>query len=127
MQVGDKLIAATGVTLTNWQQLVTIIQNNPGKTFALEVERAGQMLTLEVTPARRQMPDGFDQGFLGMSPQVEQIPAEFITEHQLGPIDAMIAGMNKTWQIYSCDFINAEKVTVRGCVSQTSQWSNFHR
>lgn len=99
LQVGDKLIAATGVTLTNWQQLVTIIQNNPGKTFALEVERAGQMLTLEVTPARRQMPDGFDQGFLGMSPQVEQIPAEFITEHQLGPIDAMIAGMNKTWQI----------------------------
>jgi regulator of sigma E protease len=99
LQVGDKLIAATGVTLTNWQQLVTIIQNNPGKTFALEVERAGQVLTLQVTPARRQMPDGFDQGYLGMSPQVEQIPAELITEHQLGPIDAMIAGMNKTWQI----------------------------
>ena len=33
LQVGDKLLAAAGVKLTDWQQLVSIIQNNPGKAF----------------------------------------------------------------------------------------------
>jgi len=99
LQVGDKLIAAAGVTLTQWQQLVTIIQNNPGKTFALEIDRAGQAVTLDVTPERKQMADGFAQGFLGMSPQIEQIPSELLTEHQLGPIDAVVVGAQKTWQI----------------------------
>ncbi len=112
LQVGDKLIAAAGVALRDWQQLVVIIQNNPGKTFALEVERAGQLVTLQVTPARRQMPDGFDQGYLGMSPQVEQIPAELIIENQLGPIDALIAGVNKTWQITRVTFAMLKKLII---------------
>lgn len=112
LQVGDKLVAAAGVALRDWQQLVVIIQNNPGKTFALEVERAGQLMTLQVTPARRQMPDGFDQGYLGMSPQVEQIPAELIIENQLGPIDAVIAGVNKTWQITRVTFSMLKKLII---------------
>jgi regulator of sigma E protease len=112
LQVGDKLVAAAGVALRDWQQLVVVIQNNPGKTFALDVERAGQLMTLQVTPARRQMPDGFDQGYLGMSPQVEQIPAELIIDNQLGPIDAVIAGVNKTWQITRVTFSMLKKLII---------------
>ena len=57
-----------------------------------------------MTPARREMPDGFSQGYLGMSPQVEPIPEELLTEHQLGPVDAVVAGASKTWQITRVTF-----------------------
>lgn len=104
LQVGDKLLAAAGVKLTDWQQLVSIIQNNPGKAFPLEIERNGETLVLSMTPARREMPDGFSQGYLGMSPQIEPIPAELLTEHQLGPVDAVVAGASKTWQMTRVTF-----------------------
>ncbi len=99
LQVGDKLLAAAGVKLTDWQQLVSIIQNNPGKAFPLEIERNGETMVLSMTPARREMSDGFSQGYLGMSPQIEPIPAALIVEHQLGPIDAVVTGASKTWQL----------------------------
>lgn len=104
LQVGDKLLAAAGVKLSDWQQLVSIIQNNPGKAFPLEIERNGETIGLSMTPARREMSDGFSQGYLGMSPQVQPIPAELLTEHQLGPVDAVVAGASKTWQLTRVTF-----------------------
>ena len=104
LQVGDKLIAAAGATLNDWSQLVTIIQNNPGKTFSLVIERAGSEQTLQVTPQSRQMSDGLWQGFLGMSPKVAEIPAQFLTDYQLGPVDAVGAGLQKTWQLTRVTF-----------------------
>ncbi len=104
LQVGDKLIAAAGAQLDNWNQLVTIIQNNPGKTFTLVVERAGIEQNLQVTPQSRQLPDGLWQGFLGMSPKVAEIPPQFLTDYQLGPIDAVVAGLQKTWQLTRVTF-----------------------
>lgn len=104
LQVGDKLLAAAGVKLSDWQQLVSIIQNNPGKAFPLEIERNGETIVLSMTPARREMSDGFSQGYLGMSPQVQPIPAELLTEHQLGPVDAVVAGASKTWQLTRVTF-----------------------
>ncbi len=110
--VGDKLVSAAGVTLTSWQQLVTLIQNNPGKAFPLQVERDGLAMELIVTPERRKLADGFEQGFLGMSPQVEPIPTGLVTHYQLGPVDSLIAGVEKTWQFTRVTFSMLGKLIV---------------
>lgn len=110
--VGDKLVSAAGVTLTSWQQLVTLIQNNPGKAFPLQVERDGLAMELIVTPERRKLADGFEQGFLGMSPQVEPIPTGLVTDYQLGPVDSLIAGVDKTWQFTRVTFSMLGKLIV---------------
>lgn len=110
--VGDKLVSAAGVTLTSWQQLVTLIQNNPGKAFPLQVERDGLAMELIVTPERRKLADGFEQGFLGMSPQVDPIPTGLVTHYQLGPVDSLIAGVEKTWQFTRVTFSMLGKLIV---------------
>ena len=52
------------------------------------------------------------KGIWGLSPQVEQIPAELIIDNQLGPIDAVIAGVNKTWQITRVTFSMLKKLII---------------
>lgn len=104
LQLHDKLRVLDGVALTDWASMVTIIQNNPGKALSLLVERDGQPMTLTVTPASQLTPDGFHQGFLGVSPKVQPVDPQFIQQVQYGPIEAVWQGIQKTWQLVRLSF-----------------------
>ena len=104
LQLHDKLRVLDGVALTDWASMVTIIQNNPGKALSLLVERDGQPVTLTVTPASQLTPDGFHQGFLGVSPKVQPVDPQFIQQVQYGPIEAVWQGIQKTWQLVRLSF-----------------------
>lgn len=68
IQAGDRIVAIQGVAITDWDQLVAVIQKNIGQTVQLSVERAGRTLTIPVTPAAN--PNDSSQGFLGVSREV---------------------------------------------------------
>lgn len=97
--LGDKFLVADGVALTDWTQLVQIIQNSPDKPINMLVERAGERLTLDVRPDSRQAADGFHQGHLGVAPKVVPVDARYIQELQYGPLQAVVIGVEKTWQL----------------------------
>jgi len=108
--LGDKFIAAAGVTLQRWEQLVQIIQNNPGKAVPMVIERQGQEILLEVTPQSRTMPDGFHQGFLGVAPRVQPLEDSMFFEQQYGPVEAVWQGIIRTWQLVRLSFSMVEKL-----------------
>jgi regulator of sigma E protease len=110
LQIGDKFIAAAGASVTRWDQLVQIIQNNPGKTVPMLIERQGAEILLDVTPQSRQLPDGFHQGFLGVMPKVQPLDDSMFFEQKYGPIDAVWQGTVRTWQLVRLSFSMVEKL-----------------
>ncbi|TCC29210.1 M50 family metallopeptidase [Kribbella sindirgiensis] len=74
-QVGDKIVAFNGTTITSWDQLTPLIRANTDKPATIVVERNGQQLTLKTSTIINQVLDkpGSDKyvsvGFLGVSPE----------------------------------------------------------
>lgn len=112
LQVGDKFLVADGVALQDWQQLVHIIQNSANKPMQLVIERAGQPITLTLTPDSRQLPDGFHQGYLGVAPTVEPVDPSYMQELQYGPLQALWLGVEKTWQLTRLTFSMIKKLII---------------
>lgn len=104
LEEGDKLIALDKQPLTNWQDFVSKIQSSAGQNLALIIERNGQSKQLTLTPESRQLKDGSTQGYIGLSPQVDAYPEAFMVELRYGPIDAVIKGVKKTWQLTELTF-----------------------
>lgn len=50
LRAGDKIIAANGKTVSNWEDLVTIVRANPEREMTLQVLRQGREVSFKVTP-----------------------------------------------------------------------------
>ncbi len=104
IQVGDKFLVAEGEAVRDWQQLVALIQNHPGKPLSLLIERDGKSLPVTVTPDTQKSADGFHQGYLGVSPKVKPVDAKYLQELQYNPLEALWQGVQKTWQLIRLSF-----------------------
>ncbi len=56
VQPGDRIVSFGGTAITSWEQLTTLIRAAGGRTVPVLVERGGQQVTLQVTPAVAQRP-----------------------------------------------------------------------
>ncbi|HEY3315679.1 MAG TPA: RIP metalloprotease RseP [Bacillota bacterium] len=68
LKAGDRIVAIEGTPIADWEQMVAMIQKNPGRPLHLTVERQGTPVTLVVTPGTD--PNNKDRGFLGISREV---------------------------------------------------------
>lgn len=66
---GDKLVKINGQEFTSWSDAVAVIRANAGKSINLTIDRAGQQIPVQVTPATR-MVDGKAVGVLGVINQI---------------------------------------------------------
>ncbi len=98
--VGDRLLAANGQPLTEWQQFVTLVQTSADRSITLRVLRAGSELELALTPAAREQ-QGKVQGYVGLAPKVLPLDDKYRVEMHYGPIDALWAGVQKTGAVMS--------------------------
>jgi membrane-associated protease RseP (regulator of RpoE activity) len=62
---GDHIISVNGVKVTNWSKDVLVIRNSAGKTVNLEVNRAGETISISATPAQVTV-EGKKYGMLGI-------------------------------------------------------------
>ncbi len=98
-QSGDRLIAANGQSVANWQDWVQVVRQHPSKPLRIEYERHGQRGELTVTP------DAVDEagqriGKIGAGPLVdESVLAALMTEVRYGPLEALWQGAAKTWDM----------------------------
>jgi len=98
-QPGDRLIAANGEAVENWQAWVQLIREHPAKSLRIEYERQGLRGELAVVP------DAVDEagqrvGKIGAGPQVDEaILATLMTEVRYGPLDALWHGAVRTWDM----------------------------
>jgi membrane-associated protease RseP (regulator of RpoE activity) len=72
IQPGDRLVAVDGVEIIDWDQFVDMAHARPAQLTTVEIDRAGELITSEVTLAERTV-DGVVEGFLGVGPAGEEI------------------------------------------------------
>jgi regulator of sigma E protease len=100
LRVGDRILAADGQSIVNSTEFVDMVSGAPGRDISIEVERAGQRLRI-VAPVPRVLDQGKSIGRLGITLQEgpRSWPPGMVQTHRAGPIEALIGGVAKTWEM----------------------------
>lgn len=99
LRAGDRVIAANGTSMANWQDLVQSVRQHPAKPLRIEYERQGQRGELTVVPDAVEEA-GERVGKIGAGPKIDESTlAMLMTEVRYGPIDALRHGAVKTWDM----------------------------
>lgn len=103
----DKIVSINGEKITSWTNSATYIRGNPEKELVVEVERAGNIVELKVTPeAKKQMEQGKETtiGLIGIK------PIEGNTTVHYGPVAAMGLGLEKSYELTKLIYIGFAKL-----------------
>lgn len=72
LQKGDTILSVNGDKVSNWEELVSFIQQNPGEEMKFQVNRDGKTMDIPVTPGERDVDGkGKKEGFIGAYPSTE--------------------------------------------------------
>lgn len=96
---GDKIVSINGQPYSNWTEFVKLIQQSPEKTLAFVVERAGSLLTLEVTPKAVKNSDGEVIGQVGIAPKQPKWPENMRIQMEYGIVGSFTNALNRTWEL----------------------------
>jgi regulator of sigma E protease len=100
LKAGDRLLAVDGRPIANGSEFVAKVSGAANRDISIEVERDGERLRI-VAAVPLVMDQGRAIGRLGISlkegPAVW--PAGLLEIHRLGPIDALVSGVSKTWEM----------------------------
>jgi len=100
LTAGDRLIAADGQPIANSSAFRNIVGAAANREISIEVERSGERLRIvAAVPSVRE--EGRTVGRLGI--QMKEGPAVYppglVETHRSGPIDALLVGVRKTWEM----------------------------
>jgi regulator of sigma E protease len=100
LRQGDRVLRVDGAAVGDAQALRerirAAVQGSEGRPMVWQIERSGQVTTLDVTP--RAVPEG--DRTLGRVDAFIGAPAAMVTV-QLGPIDGLVQGAQRTWEVSS--------------------------
>jgi len=99
IQVGDRVLEVDGEPVADWVELVHKVQAAPEQPLEFMLEREGRIVTLTVVPATRALPDGRSQGYIGAGVSPVEYPESMQRTLSYGPIEALVAGVEKTGQM----------------------------
>lgn len=96
---GDSVLAINDRPVTSWESLQAMISTHPEEQLRLQIRRGGELLAVDVVPTAVESSQG-RMGRLGVAPQIDEArhEAQRFTL-RLGPIDALLAGIQKTWDL----------------------------
>jgi regulator of sigma E protease len=102
LKAGDKLLAVDGRPVENSSDFIAAVTNAPGRVLSVEVLRAGERMTLS-TSVPAIVDNGKTIGRLGITVGEGQrtYPPGLVAIQRSGPIAAIGAGVNKTWEMSS--------------------------
>ena len=110
-EVGDVIIGAAGVPMAQWTDWVEFVRARPNQRFDVLVDRAGSQVTLSVMPQNRN-----EIGTVGMGVALPEIPDSRIRRQSRGPIEALGAAVNRTYELTIFTFESMWKM-VQGLIS----------
>jgi regulator of sigma E protease len=102
LRAGDRVLAVDGQPVANSNEFVAMVNAAPGRGISIEVERDGQRLRI-VAPVPPVVEQGRTIGRLGimLKEGPRAWPPGLIVTHRSGPIDALLGGVAKTWEMSS--------------------------
>ncbi|MFY9114518.1 MAG: RIP metalloprotease RseP [Dethiobacteria bacterium] len=71
LQTGDQLTAIDGVNVSNWNDVVSLIEDKEGRQVELAFIRDGKQNVISITPIAEETPEG-TRGVIGITPRVEK-------------------------------------------------------
>lgn len=99
MLPGDRVTRVQDQPVSTWRELVEAVRARPGLVTRFEIERAGQVVTINAVLAVEEE-GGRSVGRLGAGPAVdEDLWQNLRAARRLGPIDALPAAVGQTWQM----------------------------
>ena len=113
---GDKVLEADGLEIRNWADWVDIIQQNPGRSIEITVERNGSLVDLQITPARKVNEEGVALGYAGVSATLPEWPKDMLRTNEYGVVSAFGAAVDRTQQM-TLVTLNAIKKLITGLLS----------
>jgi regulator of sigma E protease len=101
LKPGDRILKFDGQPVSDFAELVRLVQPSINKTVDLEIERDGGVMTLPITVGE-QTTAGKRVGFIGIGPTNEPLPGgrdpqDMLTMQKYGPLAAMGQAAGKTW------------------------------
>lgn len=99
LRQGDRILALNGTPMASWQELVRWVSAHPEDVVRIDLQRAGQPMTVNAIVARVNE-GGRSVGRLGVavaaSPELWQ---DLRAEHRLGVLAAVPASVVQTWRM----------------------------
>lgn len=112
LEAGDIIVTMKNQAISEWQQVVEVIQDSPNTPIPMRVERQGNELQLTLTPNAKTLNDGRVIGFAGVAPEVGEWPADYRFDLQYGPVEAVGKAIVKTGQIIELTITMLKKLIV---------------
>lgn len=102
-QPGDRIVRAAETGIADWAQWQTVVQSHPEQSIQVQIVRDGVERSLELTPKALAAASGERIGQAGVvaePPSSEEL-ASLRVVVRYGPLAALGAGFNKTWEMAS--------------------------
>ena len=112
---GDRIVSADGVPMANWSDWIDYVRARPGTPIAVIAARDNVDVPLTLTPVEK-LSDGQAIGSVGMAVRSPEIPAESLRVFDRGPIDALWAALQRTFDLIVFTFESILKM-LQGLIS----------
>lgn len=99
MQAGDRILAVDGQPVDSWETWVEIVRDSPGEALEVEVDRAGDRLTLALTPELTRDERGRAIGQVGVRVELPPLPDSMVREFRYNPLSALGEALTQTWSM----------------------------
>lgn len=98
LQTQDRVLRVNGQAIPRWDVFVEAVRSHPGSVLNIDIERAGSLLTLNVTPDTA-TEGGKQIGRIGAAPLIDRKAFEtMLTEVHYPPVAALGEAVRKTWE-----------------------------
>jgi membrane-associated protease RseP (regulator of RpoE activity) len=87
LELGDRIVTVDGQRFANFDDLSEELRSSPGEEVTLEVDRDGEVRTVDVRLADTN-PEGENVGFLGIGPEFERV--------REGPVSGVVESVKTT-------------------------------
>jgi regulator of sigma E protease len=108
---GDRIIEINGVIINQWDEMTTVIHNNPGKSLSFKIKRDSSTFTVSITPERKKIKNIFGElkeiGLIGIKPSESTIIKKEDT------VSAARDSIIRTWEISVLTVVSIVKLIQR--------------
>lgn len=98
LQPGDRIVEIDGKAVDSWRDVVTQVTQRPNQPLNVTVQRNGRLVPLAITPRAAEAGDRV-VGKIDAGAEPPEIPPDWRVEVKLGPVDALLTGVENTWSM----------------------------
>ena len=100
LQPGDRIVAANGTGIVNWEEWVTLVRAHPGAAIETEIDRKGQQIRLSITPDPVTGADGARIGQIGATADSRVVASgHLIANERYSAPAALLRSVEKTIEV----------------------------